>query len=111
MKRTLRDAFTLAAFILAITSSASSQGAAKASGAWLMFVGTYTNSPRQPSKGIYGYRYEAPGKFTPLGVVAETSNPSFLVVDRNQKFVYAANEDSIYQGKPAGSISAFAIDA
>jgi len=107
MKRILRDAFVLAAAMLSTTPSAISQGNA----AWLMYVGTYTNAPTQPSSGIYAYRFEASGKWTPLGPVAETSNPSFLVADRSQKFVYAANEDATYEGKPAGSISAFAIDA
>jgi 6-phosphogluconolactonase len=73
-----------------------------------MYVGTYTN---QQSKGIYAYHFQTSGKFTPIGLVAETSSPSFLAVDHNQKFVYAANELTTYEGKPAGSISAFAIDA
>jgi 6-phosphogluconolactonase len=102
-----RNAFTLATVMLAITPSAISQG----SSSWLMYVGTYTNQPAQPSKGIYAYRFQATGRLTPLGLVAETSNPAFLVVDRNQKFLYAANENAVYQGKPAGSVSAFAIDA
>ncbi len=72
-----------------------------------MYVGTYTN---QQSKGIYGYRFQPSGKFTPLGLVAETVNPTFLAVDHIGKFVYAANEISTYEGKPAGSIGAFAID-
>jgi 6-phosphogluconolactonase len=111
MMRILRGAFTLAAFILAITASVYSQGTAKGSDEWLMYVGTYTNDVKQPSKGIYAYRFQASGKFTPLGAVAASSNPSFLVVDHNQKFAYAANELSTYEGKPAGSVSAFAIDA
>jgi 6-phosphogluconolactonase len=76
-----------------------------------MYVGTYTNDVKQPSKGIYAYRFQAPGKFAPLGAVAETSNPTFLAVDRGGKFLYAANEDTTYEGKPAGSIGAFAVDA
>ena len=97
----------LAAAILATASPAFPQGTPKSATEWLMYVGTYTN---QQSKGIYGYRFQSSGKVTPLGLVAETSSPSFLVVDRSQKFVYAANELSKYEGRPAGSISAFAID-
>jgi 6-phosphogluconolactonase len=97
----------LAALLLAAAPSAFPQGTAKATADWLMYVGTYTN---HQSKGIYGYRFQSSGKFTPLGLVAQTSSPSFLVVDRNQKFVYAANELANYGGRPAGSISAFAID-
>jgi 6-phosphogluconolactonase len=83
-----------------------------------MYVGTYTGPD---SKGIYGYRFDsATGHATPLGLVAETRNPSFLAIDRAQRFLYAANEISDYQGqkkndqteggKKNGAISAFAID-
>jgi 6-phosphogluconolactonase len=41
---------------------------------------------------------------TAIGLAAETSNPSFLAVHPNQRFLYAANEDR------TGTISAFAID-
>jgi 6-phosphogluconolactonase len=97
-----------AAILLATAPPAHPQGMTKGSNEWLMYVGTYTN---KQSKGIYAYRFQASGKFNPLGLVAETSSPSFLVVDRNQKFLYAANELLKYEGRPAGSISAFAIDA
>ena len=98
----------LVAVLLATAPSAPAQGTTKAASEWFMYIGTYTN---QQSKGIYAYRFQSAGKFTPLGLVAETSSPSFLVVDHNQKFVYAANELSTYEGRPAASISAFAIDA
>jgi 6-phosphogluconolactonase len=104
----LSAASLLAALLLATAPTARSQGTTKAATDWLMYVGTYTN---QQSKGIYAYRFQPSGKFTPLGLVAETASPSFLVVDRNQKFVYAANELPTYEGRPAGSISAFAIDS
>ena len=88
---------------------------------WIMYVGTYT---RAPSKGIYAYRFRsATGEVTPLaaaglpavasaevGLAAETENPSFLAVHPNQRFVYAVNEVSRYEGQEAGSVSAFAID-
>ncbi len=68
---------------------------------WITYIGTYT---RQDSKGIYAYRFQpATGKLTPLGLAAETSNPSFLAVAPNQRFLYAANENS------PGTISAFAV--
>jgi 6-phosphogluconolactonase len=77
----------------------------------IMFVGTYT---RAPSKGIYAYRFQgATGEVTPLGtdgLAAETENPSFLAVHPNQRFLYAVNEVSRYEGAAAGSVSAFSID-
>ncbi|MGA3235420.1 MAG: lactonase family protein [Bryobacteraceae bacterium] len=109
-RRSLGQALTLAAVLFGAASSALPQSAAKAGADWLMYVGTYTNNNQQ-SKGIYAYRFQASGKLTSLGLAAETSSPSFLVVDRSQKFVYAANELTTYEGRPAGSVSAFAIDA
>jgi 6-phosphogluconolactonase len=77
----------------------------------IMFVGTYTKAP---SKGIYAYRFQAAtGEVAPLGtagLAAETENPSFLAVHPNQRFLYAVNEISKYEGKDAGSVSAFSID-
>ena len=75
-----------------------------------MYVGTYT---RAPSKGIYAYRLRASGELTPMGaagLAAETENPSFLAVHPNQRFLYAVNEVSRYEGQEAGSVSAFSID-
>jgi 6-phosphogluconolactonase len=107
MTSPFRRALGLAAAVFALTPSAIAQMNKKNASEWLMYVGTYTN---KQSKGIYGYRWNATGKATPLGLVAETASPSFLAVDRSQRFVYAANELSKYEGKAAGSISAFAID-
>jgi 6-phosphogluconolactonase len=61
-----------------------------------MYVGTYTGSG---GKGIYAYWFDAAtGKATPVGLVAETVNPSFLAIDPTQRFLYTANEISDYQG-------------
>ncbi|HWD00146.1 MAG TPA: lactonase family protein [Candidatus Sulfopaludibacter sp.] len=69
---------------------------------WFAYVGTYT---RQKSKGIYVYHYDpATGKLTDGALAAESSNPSFLAVSPNQKYVYAANENN------NGMVSAYAID-
>jgi 6-phosphogluconolactonase len=85
--------------------------AAQAQDDWIMYVGTYTQAP---SKGIYAYRFQsATGKVTPMGtagLAAETENPSFLAVHPNQRFLYAVNEVSRYEGRDAGSVSAFSID-
>jgi 6-phosphogluconolactonase len=70
---------------------------------WNVFVGTYTKP--QKSKGIYAWRFQpATGKLTPLGVAAETSNPSFLAVHPSQRFLYAVNENN------NGTVTAFSID-
>src|SRR6187200_1172481 len=90
------------------TSAGATAGRA---GDFIMYVGTYTKAP---SKGIYAYRFQgATGEVTPLGtagLAAETENPSFLAVHPNQRFLYAVNEISTYEGKDGGSVSAFSID-
>jgi 6-phosphogluconolactonase len=71
----------------------------------LVYVGTYTT--KTASKGIYTYRYDASsGKLTPIGVAAETQDPSWVAVHPSGKYLYAANE----AGKNS-TISAFAVDA
>jgi 6-phosphogluconolactonase len=105
MRRILLWAFGLFLLIAAAADPRAAQDE------WIMYVGTYT---RAPSKGIYAYRFQgATGQVTPIGaggLVAETENPSFLAVHPNQRFVYAVNEVSRYEGNEAGSVSAFSID-
>jgi 6-phosphogluconolactonase len=75
---------------------------------YLLFVGTYTE---KESKGIYAYRFDATtSELTPLGVAAETTNPSFLAIDPSRRFLYAVNEVPKYKGADSGAVSAFAID-
>ncbi|MGD0793152.1 MAG: lactonase family protein [Terriglobales bacterium] len=75
---------------------------------YLLFVGTYTE---KESKGIYAYRFDAASsELTPLGVAAETTNPSFLAIDPSRRFLYAANEFPNYKGANSGAVSAFALD-
>lgn len=72
-------------------------------GQYLAYFGTYTHSPK--SKGIYAYRFDASnGKFTSIGMAAESANPAFLAVHPNGRFLYAVHE----QGD--GGVSAYAID-
>jgi len=100
-----------AAVLPALFAGPISQGAKKDSskGEFLVYIGTYT---RQDSKGIYAYRFQpATGKLTPIGLVAETENPSFLTLHPNHRFLYAVNEISNYEGQRAGSVSSFSIDA
>jgi 6-phosphogluconolactonase len=67
------------------------------------FIGTYTGPE---SKGIYSFRFDsASGKLTGPTLAAESSNPSFLAIHPNQRYLYAANENR------NGAISAFAVDS
>jgi 6-phosphogluconolactonase len=75
---------------------------------YLLFVGTYTE---KESKGVYAYRFDsASSELTPLGVAAETNNPSFLAIDPSRRFLYAVNEVQNYKGASSGAVSAFAVD-
>jgi 6-phosphogluconolactonase len=68
---------------------------------YFVYFGTYT---AKGAKGIYGYRFQpATGRLTPIGLVAEAPNPSFLAAHPNRRFLYAANEQE-------GTVSAFAIE-
>jgi len=90
------------------TSEAQGTERVSAGGDYIIYVGTYTG-PK--SQGIYGYRFVAStGQLTPLGLVAETTNPSFLAVDPSRRFLYAVNEVGEYQGQKSGGVSAFSID-
>ena len=76
---------------------------------YLLYVGTYTD--KTTSKGIYAYRFNADtGKLDSLGLAAETTNPSFLAVHPNHRFLYAVNEVTNYKGESSGAVSAFSID-
>jgi len=78
-------------------------GSSKAKDPYLIYVGTYTGPA---SKGIYAFRFDpASGKSTSLGLMAETTNPSFLAIDPTQNYLYAANEMD-----HGSTISAFSVD-
>ena len=76
---------------------------------YLVYYGTYTGAK---SKGIYVSRFDADtGKLAAAQLAAEIPSPSFLAVHPGNRFLYAVNEVSKYDGKAAGSVSAFSIDA
>jgi 6-phosphogluconolactonase len=83
-------------------------------GKFLVYVGTYTEegyAQNRESKGIYAFRFDAAtGEFTPLGLAAESPNPSFLAVDPTRRFLYAVNEVKDYRGPNSGGVRAFAMD-
>lgn len=71
-----------------------------------MLVGTYTNGS---SKGIYVYKFNsANGESKQVGFV-KSSNPSFITVSPNEKYVYAVNEDADSAGS-GGRVSSFSFD-
>src|SRR5580765_1523132 len=72
----------------------------------LVYIGTYTDTT---SKGIYVSRLNTDtGALSKPQLAVATSNPSFLAVTPDGRFVYAVNEISSYGGQASGSVSAFA---
>src|ERR1700680_2398706 len=72
----------------------------------LAFIGTYTT--KTESKGIYSYRFDAAtGRLSPIGVAVEAQDPSFLAIAPNEKYLYAVNELSSFEGKSSGAVTAY----
>ena len=103
-------AFVCLLAILVIFVSVHATAAPPQKGKYLFYVGTYTENGSK-SKGIYAYRYDAATQeMTPLGLAAETTNPSWVALHPNGRFLYAVNEVQNYSGPNSGGVSAFSID-
>jgi 6-phosphogluconolactonase len=105
--------FTLLVVVFLLTSLSIAAAPAADHGKYIFFVGTYTmdDGKKTKSEGIYAYSYDAAtAQITPVGLAAETTNPSFVAISPNGKFLYAVNEVQNYQGPNSGGVSAFAID-
>jgi 6-phosphogluconolactonase len=73
-----------------------------------VYFGTYT---RGASQGIYVARLHLEtGALTRPELAAASTNPSFLALHPNGRFLYAVNEVSAFAGEKTGAVSAFAID-
>ena len=80
-----------------------------ADGTMLVYFGTYTGAK---SKGIYVSRFDtATGRLTDPELAVATASPSFLAIHPSQRFLYAAGETSILNGKRVGAVSAFSVNA
>jgi 6-phosphogluconolactonase len=105
-RHSLRPVALLIALLLSTLLAAAAEKPSK----YLFYVGTYTEEGTK-SKGIYAYRFDAKTfEITPLGLAAETNNPSFLAAHPNGRFLYAVNEVGNYKGPNSGGVSAFSID-
>lgn len=94
--------------LLLVLAAAASAAAHKDQ--YFIYIGTYTEAGSE-SKGIYAYRFDSiTARLAPLGLAVGTTNPSFLAVHPNHRFVYAVNEINNYKGEKSGAVSAFAID-
>jgi len=110
MKLTKRPFVFLLTVLLCVPLVASSQPPAQKATqkTYWVYLGTYTG-PK--SKGIYSYRFnESTGRTAAPAVAAETTNPSFLAVSPNHRFLFAVNEEADYSGGKTGAVSSFAVD-
>lgn len=82
----------------------------------LAYAGTYS-SPQGPEgsrgngKGIYLFQMDpATGMLANPELFEDESNPAWLAIHPSQKYLYAANEISQFDGTHSGAITAYAID-
>jgi 6-phosphogluconolactonase len=101
--------FGLALFAAATLALSPASWGQKHDSYYLVYVGTYTT--KQTSKGIYAYNFNAAtGQLTSIGLAAESTDPSFVAVHPNGKYLYAVNEVGDFNGMQSGAVTAFAID-
>ena len=67
-----------------------------------LLIGTYTNNGK--SQGIYVYAFDPVTGSASLKSTAKSTNPSFLTLSADRKYVYVANEN----GAGEGAASAYA---
>jgi 6-phosphogluconolactonase len=118
MTRNIRKWFgAFLGLLICVTASIGAGGANPAPGTKsnakgkkvMVYVGTYTGGK---SKGIYYCELDTEtGKLSEPRLAAEIVNPSFLAIHPNGKFLYAVNEVGEFNGKKAGSVTAYSIDA
>jgi 6-phosphogluconolactonase len=77
---------------------------------YIVYVGTYTQGDGH-AKGIYAFRYDAgTGETSSPELAVATTNPSWVALAPNGRFLYAVNELGNYEGPNNGGLSAFAVD-
>ncbi|HEY0245005.1 MAG TPA: lactonase family protein [Mucilaginibacter sp.] len=97
----MKKLFLIISLILPVLGFSQKKGTAPKT--FDLLIGTYTKAT---SKGIYVYRfYEETGKLAYLAEADDLTNPSYLCVSDNNKFVYAVNESD-----KGGGISALKFD-
>lgn len=92
-------AVLLAGVLGTLIEPAVSQSAAKGKGnAMYAYVGSFTTEKRKArGDGIHVYRADpATGAWTHVQHIGDLTNPSFLVLSRDQRFLYAVHGDGDY---------------
>ena len=71
----------IAAFLVFVFSVLCAEATPVSHKKYFVYVGTYTAEAGSTSKGIYAYGFDSEtSELTPIGLAAETTNPSFLAV-------------------------------
>ena len=99
---------------LALTGARAQEASPLQGKSTLVYIGTRTDGT---AKGIYLFRLQSAGTevfqnvtLVPLGLAAEALNPTFFEIDTGRRLLFAVNEVAQFEGKPVGTVSAFAID-
>lgn len=71
-----------------------------------LVIGTFTGDGPTASKGMYVYRFYPYRVQHAYSNEVETSNPAFIAITNDQKFIYAVNES----GEGKSSVTAFKFD-
>lgn len=88
--------------------AAGGPGAASQPAMRTIYIGTYTSGE---SEGVYIARMNtSTGALKITGSARHSANPSFLAIDPQGRYLYAADEIQEFEGKPCGAVTAFAID-
>jgi 6-phosphogluconolactonase len=99
---------SLAATRPAQAASKTARAAGDTSKPLFAYVGTYTPN----GLGIHRFQVDRnSGKLEALEPVRGIENPSSLVVDRDQRFLFAVSEVKNYNGTSNGSVSSYAIES
>ncbi|HRN58022.1 MAG TPA: beta-propeller fold lactonase family protein [Agriterribacter sp.] len=96
---------TKSAILTFLLSALSITGMTQSNPLHYLITGTYTDGK---SKGIYVFEFNsANGSYREVSHI-QSSNPSFLAVSPDEKFVYATNENG--NNDNGGEVSAFSFD-
>jgi 6-phosphogluconolactonase len=100
---------SFSATVLALLTVVAAAPSTAAAATRVVYIGTYTG---EASKGIYAFKFDdSSGALTPIGLVAETPSPSFIIASADGRFVFAVNELEKYEeGAAGGSVTSFAVD-
>jgi 6-phosphogluconolactonase len=103
---------TVAVLAMLTQSVAADPAAPPKSGKYWVFIGTYTGTGKDSSRGIYRCELDVrSGSLTNLELAAEVRNPSFLAIRPDGKSLYAVEEvGERGEKKNEGAIHAFKLD-